>query len=107
MIGNLHCPILDQDGESAAGLPYKLELPGNYHTCPAALKKRKKKHSLRPSDRRGSALTDSCNASVDRQEKASWRDAVESGKARLALPRRAGPAHPSGLPYAPHIAMLL
>lgn len=41
MIGNLHCPILDQDGEFAAGLPYKLELPGNYHTCPAALQKKK------------------------------------------------------------------
>lgn len=40
MIGNLHCPILDQDGEFAAGLPYKLELPGNYHTCPAALQKK-------------------------------------------------------------------
>lgn len=104
MIGNLHCPILDQDGEFAAGLPYKLELPGNYHTCPAALQK---KNSLRQSDRRGSALTDSCNTSVDRQEEASWQDAVESGKARLAPPRRAGPAHPSGLPYAPHIAMLL
>lgn len=67
----------------------------------------KKKNSLHQSDRRGSALTDSCNTSVDRQEEASWQDAVESGKARLAPPRRAGPAHPSGLPYAPHIAMLL